>query len=99
MITIAVKMTGIRNQKIFISDTTKAFGQVNSTCLQKTYSIFKVSKQYITIIRSKKKKKKKNILNWIMYQQKEYATKLRQFSNNQWKSTNITAFQCTGTYY
>ena len=28
-------VNGIRNQEIFIFDTTKAFGQVNSTCLQK----------------------------------------------------------------
>ena len=28
--------SGIRNQEIFIFNTTKAFGQVNSTCLQKS---------------------------------------------------------------
>ena len=51
---------GIRNRDIFIFNTTKAFGQVNSTCLQKkTYSIFQVSKQYVTIIRSKKTKQNK----------------------------------------
>ena len=30
--------SGIRNQEIFIFNTTKAFGQVNSTCLQKKHT-------------------------------------------------------------
>ena len=57
-LTFTYDTPGIRNQEIFIFNTTKAFGQVNSTCLQKIYSIFKESKQYITIIRSKKNKTK-----------------------------------------
>ena len=51
----------IMNQEIFIFNTTKTSGQVNSTCLQekKPYSIFQVSKQYVTIIRSRKTKQNK----------------------------------------
>ena len=74
----------LRNQEIFIFNTTKAYGQVNSTCLQNNILHIPGIKAIYHDNQVEKQNKTK-LTKLDMYQLKEYATELRQFSDDQWK--------------